>query len=105
VKRKVSLGTCGRAYGTPCSHEHACVRCGLLRVDPAQHERLVTVRDNLTERISEATDRGWLGEVEGLQVSLAAATAKLTKLVAQPATARPENARTVLLGPPSPANK
>lgn len=22
--RKVSLGTCGRPYGTPCKHEHAC---------------------------------------------------------------------------------
>jgi len=23
AKRKVELGTCGRAYGTPCQHEHA----------------------------------------------------------------------------------
>jgi hypothetical protein len=23
-RRKVSLGTCGRAYSTPCVHEHAC---------------------------------------------------------------------------------
>lgn len=26
-RRKVSIGTCGRASGTPCIHEHACVRC------------------------------------------------------------------------------
>ncbi|PUB19813.1 phage integrase family protein, partial [Promicromonospora sp. AC04] len=24
-KRKVELGACGRPYGTPCAHEHACV--------------------------------------------------------------------------------
>ncbi len=38
-KRKVSIGTCARAFGTPCQHEHACLtemnlviypdRCGL----------------------------------------------------------------------------
>ena len=26
-RRKVSIGTCGRAFGTPCIHEHACLRC------------------------------------------------------------------------------
>jgi hypothetical protein len=40
--RKVALGTCGRDFGTPCAHENACVRCPLLRVDPAQRPRLVT---------------------------------------------------------------
>ncbi|MFJ7496866.1 site-specific integrase [Streptomyces sp. NPDC097727] len=34
-KRKVSIGTCARAFGSPCIHEHACVRCSLLRPDPA----------------------------------------------------------------------
>jgi integrase len=24
-RRKVSIGTCGRAFGTPCIHEHACL--------------------------------------------------------------------------------
>ena len=33
-KRKVELGTCGRGYGTPCQHEHACIRCPMLRPDP-----------------------------------------------------------------------
>ena len=45
--RKVSLGTCGRSYATPCIHEHSCLRCPLLRPDPAQRRRLVDVRDNL----------------------------------------------------------
>jgi hypothetical protein len=39
-RRKVALGTCGRAFSTPCLHEHSCVRCPLLRVDPAQRGRL-----------------------------------------------------------------
>jgi hypothetical protein len=38
-RRKVGLGTCGRAYGTSCIHEHACLRCSLLRPDPAGRPR------------------------------------------------------------------
>ena len=34
-RRKVSVGTCGRAFETPCIHEHACVRCALLWPDPS----------------------------------------------------------------------
>ncbi|MFJ9328981.1 hypothetical protein ACIRPN_16825 [Streptomyces sp. NPDC101230] len=29
--RKVSLGTCGRLYGTPCKHEHACLTKMILK--------------------------------------------------------------------------
>ncbi|AYE99632.1 site-specific integrase (plasmid) [Mycobacterium paragordonae] len=79
-KRKVSVGTCGRAFGTPCIHEHACVRCSLLRPDPAQRHRLEEIRNNLQDRIAEAKLHGWLGEVEGLQVSLAGANDKLTQI-------------------------
>jgi hypothetical protein len=77
--RKVSVGTCGRAFGTPC-HEHACVRCSLLRPDPAQRARLEEIRRNLEDRILEAQLHGWLGEVEGLQVSLAGAKDKLAQI-------------------------
>jgi hypothetical protein len=52
----------------------------LLRVDPAQRARLQEIRDNLTARILEAEQHGWLGEAEGLRVSLAAAQAKLAQL-------------------------
>jgi hypothetical protein len=79
-RRKVSIGTCGRAFGSACIHEHACVRCALLWPDPAQRFRLVEIRDNLTARITEAEREGWLGEVEGLQVSLAAAEDKLAQI-------------------------
>lgn len=79
-RRKVSIGTCGRAFGTNCIHEHACVRCSLLWPDPQQHRRLVEICENLTARIDEAKREGWLGEVEGLQVSLAGARDKLAQL-------------------------
>jgi hypothetical protein len=79
-RRRVALGDCGRAYGTSCIHEHSCIRCSLLRPDPAQRPRLAGIRDNLRDRIAEAQQQGWAGEAEGLKVSLAAATAKLTQM-------------------------
>jgi hypothetical protein len=79
-KRKVSVGTCARAFGTPCVHEHACIRCSLLRPDPAQRFRLEEIRDNLEVRIIEAKREGWLGEVEGLQVGYSGAKNKLAQI-------------------------
>jgi hypothetical protein len=81
-KRKVSVGTCARAFGTPCIHEHACVRCSLLRPSPGQRDRLEEIRANLHDRIAEAEREGWLGEVEGLKVSLAGAEDKLAQITA-----------------------
>lgn len=78
--RKLELGTCGRPYGTPCNHEHACIRCPMLRVDPRQRPRLAEIIANLKDRITEARANGWLGEVQGLQVSLDAAMAKMASL-------------------------
>ncbi len=79
-RRRVALGDCGRAYATPCIHEHSCVRCPLLRPDPAQRPRMIEIRDNLIARITEAGQEGWRGEAEGLKVSLAAAEAKIAQL-------------------------
>jgi integrase len=79
-RRKVALGDCGRAYGTSCVHEHSCVRCPLLRADPAQRARLAGIRDNLIARIGEAEREGWVGEAEGLKISLDAARQKLARL-------------------------
>ena len=75
--RKVALGTCGRDFGTPCAHENACVRCPLLRVDPAQIPRLEEIHANLGGRLQEARERGWLGEVAAIETTLAAAAQKL----------------------------
>lgn len=75
--RKVALGVCGRDYGTPCAHENACVRCPLLRVDPAQKPRLEEIHANLLDRLKEAKEQGWLGEVAAIETTLAAADQKL----------------------------
>jgi integrase len=78
--RKVSLGVCTRDFGTPCMHEHACIRCPALRPDPEQEPRLTAIIANLHERIAEARQHGWLGEIAGLETSLEAANQKLTTM-------------------------
>jgi hypothetical protein len=95
-RRKVALGECGRAYGTRCQHEHSCIRCPLLRVDPAEKPRLIEIRNNMIARIAEAEQHGWLGEVENLNVSLTAAEGKLAQL-----DERARKAATVNLGIPT----
>jgi hypothetical protein len=52
----------------------------MLRVSPRQRQRLAEIIRNLTERVAEARANGWLGEVQGLQVSLARAKEKLASL-------------------------
>ena len=79
-RRKLSVGQCGRAFATPCIHEHACIRCPMLWPDPAQRPRVAEIRDNLIARISEAEREGWHGEAEGLKISLAGATDKLAQI-------------------------
>jgi hypothetical protein len=78
--RKVALGTCGRDYGTPCAHENACVRCPLLRVDSAQMPRLEEIHANLVDRLQEAKEQGWLGEVAAIETTMAAAAQKLDSM-------------------------
>jgi hypothetical protein len=51
-----------------------------LRPDPAQRARLEEIRANLHDRIAEAEREGWLGEIEGLKVSLAGTEGKLTQI-------------------------
>jgi len=79
-RRKVATGTCGRAFSTPCIHEHSCLRCSMHWPDPGQRPRIAEIRDNLIARITEAEREGWLGEVEGLKVSLAGAEDKLAQI-------------------------
>ncbi|WP_225080014.1 hypothetical protein [Streptomyces sp. CoT10] len=38
------------------------------------------IRDNLLDRIAEAEREGWLGEIEGLRVSLAGAESKIEQI-------------------------
>ena len=51
-----------------------------MRPDPAQRSRLEEIRDNLHDRIAEAEREGWLGEIEGLKVSLAGTEDKLAQI-------------------------
>jgi hypothetical protein len=55
----------------------------MLRPDPAQRPRLEEIRDNLINRIAEAEREGWLGEIEGLRISLTGAQDKLAQLDAE----------------------
>ncbi|MFD4420240.1 tyrosine-type recombinase/integrase [Agromyces sp. NPDC058484] len=80
AKRKVEYGSCSRGYGTPCAHEHACIRCPMLRPDPEQRRRLEALRGNLVERQAEARRMGWMGELEGIEISLRAADEKLSQM-------------------------
>ena len=47
---------------------------------PDQRHRIAEIRDNLTARIAEAEREGWLGEIEGLKISLAGASDKLAQI-------------------------
>jgi hypothetical protein len=96
-RRKVAIGDCGRSYDTPCIHEHSCLRCPLLRPDPAARARLEEIRDSLIARIAEAQSHRWYGEAEGLKVSLAGANAKLAQMHQISAS----RTKTVQLGIPS----
>ncbi|MEU6934417.1 site-specific integrase [Streptomyces sp. NPDC046374] len=69
-KRKVELGSCGRPYGTPCAHEHACIRCPMLSVNPTMLPRLDELEDDLVARRQHAISQGWKGEVEGIELTL-----------------------------------
>ena len=79
-RRKLATGTCGRAFRTPCIHEHSCLRCSMHWPSPSQRHRIAEIRDNLIARIAEAEREGWPGEIEGLKISLAGASNNLAQL-------------------------
>ena len=98
---QVATGTCGRAFGTPCIHEHACIRCPVHWPDPAQRHRLAEIRDNLTARIAEAKREGWAGEAEGLKISLTGAEDKLAQIDRHAKTASTTDLGTPVFLPPT----
>ncbi|MGW1554141.1 tyrosine-type recombinase/integrase [Streptomyces sp. NPDC002346] len=75
-RRKVELGSCGRPYGTPCQHEHACIRCPMLHVNPKMLARLTELEADLLQRRAQAEAEGWIGEIEGLDLTLTFLRAK-----------------------------
>jgi hypothetical protein len=58
AKMALPNGYCGLPLQKSCPHANACVRCSLLRPDPAQRARLEEIRDNLESRIIEAKRAG-----------------------------------------------
>jgi hypothetical protein len=66
----MALGECYRPYGTDCPHEHACVRCPMLRMDEGQLPRLVQIEKDTLRLLKEARTKGWEGEAAGLETTL-----------------------------------
>ncbi|MER8091594.1 hypothetical protein ACIO6T_44900 [Streptomyces sp. NPDC087532] len=58
----------------------ACIRCPVLRPDPEQMPRLEEIHANLLDRLQEAKEQRWLGEVAAIEASLAAAEQKLAAM-------------------------
>ncbi|MCZ0710806.1 MULTISPECIES: hypothetical protein [Microbacterium] len=52
----------------------------MLRPDPAQRQRFESILANLHERLAEAKRMGWLGEVDGIEISIRAAEEKLGQM-------------------------
>jgi site-specific recombinase XerD len=75
-KRRVELGSCGRPYGTPCAHEHACFRCPMLSINPKMLPRLDELEADLLARRQRAITEDWRGEVEGIELTLTFLRAK-----------------------------
>ena len=72
-RRKVALGDCGRSYDTPCIHEHAACAarcCAPTRPHGPAWPRSATTSSPASPKPNPAR---WLGEAEGLKVSLAGA--------------------------------
>lgn len=75
-RRRVALGNQGRAYGTTCIHENFCIRCSLLRIDPAQRPRLEEIRDNLLTRIPRQNAKAGPGKLYSRSPSRAIAATR-----------------------------
>ncbi|WP_234375431.1 site-specific integrase [Streptomyces sp. CB01373] len=75
-KRKVELGSCARPYGTPCQHEHACIRCPMLQINPKMLARLDELEEDLQARRKRAAAEQWLGEIDGIDLTLTFLRAK-----------------------------
>jgi hypothetical protein len=70
VPEELALGDCFRPYDTDCPYEHACIRCPMLRIDPNQLPRLVLIEQDTRRFLGEARQKGWEGEVLGLEIVL-----------------------------------
>lgn len=79
-QRKIALGNCRRPYGADCVHEHACLRCDFLQIEPSQAQRLHDIRANLAAQVEEAKANQWLGDVAQLRLTIEHADRKAAQL-------------------------
>ena len=75
--RKVALGVCTRDFGTPCAHEHSCVRCPQLRPDPGPGTKADRDPRQPSSPHRRGPPRGLARRVAGLEATLEAAKQKL----------------------------
>lgn len=88
-QRRIEMGNCVRPYGTPCVHEHACLRCPFQQIEPTEMPNLDKIKTSITRRIETAREKQWLGDVAQLEKTLTHVEAKregLLRLLAQPVT-------------------
>ncbi|WP_280332248.1 tyrosine-type recombinase/integrase [Nocardia wallacei] len=100
-KRKVELGGCARPYGTGCQHEHACIRCPMLAINPKMLARLTEIEDDLIARRERAEREAWLGEIEGIDLTLSFLRQKRSE-TERLARLAPTGPALLVLAPPPP---
>ncbi|WP_073819265.1 hypothetical protein [Streptomyces sp. CB02261] len=57
-------------YGTHCRHEHTCIRCPVLQVNPKMVARLNELEKDLLLRRQRAEAESWLGEIDDIDQTL-----------------------------------
>ncbi|MEV5768070.1 hypothetical protein AB0L34_26335 [Micromonospora sp. NPDC052213] len=72
----MELVSCARPYGTGCQHEHACIRCPILNVNRKMISRPDELENDLLSRRQRAETEHWLGEIEGIDLTLTFLRAK-----------------------------
>jgi hypothetical protein len=100
-RRKLALGDCYRPYGSDCPHEHACVRCPMMRMDPGQLPRLLSIEADTLRLLEEAQANSWEGEIIGLEATLAHIQDKKAQVERIKSTAVSPDGRTQLVLLPS----
>ena len=67
-------------FGAVCAEATLLIRAWIAEIGDADPHRIAEIHDNLIARIAEAEREGWLGETEGLKISLAGALDKLAQI-------------------------
>ncbi|MFD7186354.1 hypothetical protein ACFV90_41150 [Streptomyces sp. NPDC059904] len=65
-------------YGNPCHrhHKHVCILCPMLQISPKMRVRLDDLEENLQARRKRAEAEKWLGEIDGIDLTLTFLRAK-----------------------------